>query len=79
MNGNYSILFFNTLCEGYEAFVSFKNMIKRLPEKFFQKLNNVFIVHPEKSVSLIQWLSFGVVNKFINKITICIKRIEDFS
>lgn len=77
MTGNYSILFFNSLCEGYDAFVSFKNMVKRLPQKYFIKLNNIFIVHPEKSISVIQWLSFGIVNKFIDKIIISIKRIND--
>ena len=44
--GNYSILFFNSQCEGYDAFMGFMNMVNQFPEKLFGKLSRILVVHP---------------------------------
>lgn len=59
--------------------MGFKNMLKRFPEKYFSKLSRIIVVHPEKYLTPVQWLSFGIVNKYLNKLTHMVDSLEELA
>ena len=36
-------------------------------------------MHPTKSLTPIKWLSFGVVNRFLNKLTVMVKTLQELA
>lgn len=51
-------------------FITFKGIILSLPEKFFQKLKNIYIINGSVILKIYQYLAFGTVNRFLDKFLI---------
>lgn len=78
MEARFSIVFFNTLCESYRTFLRFKQMMKTLPIKFYNRLDRLVIVHPSFAVRSIQWLSFGALNYLLYQHFVFANRYRSF-